>query len=334
MKNYLPKNDPLKNYLCAASVCLLFVTLNNPAHAADTPVPIELKGTFHSIAFSPERNLVLTIDRADADCVNAAVRDGGTNSGGVVRVWDAVSGEELAKLEHQNRVRSAVFSSDSTMVATIDTAGTARIWHLDWHLPKEQRQRDGWKPLFDGESHEGWSIPVYGGDGEVDVQNGNFVIGRGALMTGIRYEKEFPKVNYEIQYEARRVQGYDFFAACTFPVKDSFCTFINGGWGGGTTGLSNVDGYDASENPSSLYFNYLDNVWYRFRIRVTEDRIQVWITPQDKEGNWGEERSVINLNMEDKEVSTRLEVEKYKPLAFTTWATEGHLQNIQYRVIE
>ena len=191
-----------------------------------------------------------------------------------------------------------------------------------------------WIPLFDGESTAGWSIPTYGGDGEVDVQGGNLIIGRGEMMTGIRYEKEFPKTNYELRYEARRAQGYDFFAACTFPVKESFCTFINGGWGGGLTGLSSIDGFDASENSSSTHFNYQENVWHRFRIRVTDDMIQVWITAQDKEGNWGEEEHVIKLETEDKEFSTRYEVERYKPLGFGTWVTEGHLRKIEYRVIE
>ena len=173
-----------------------------------------------------------------------------------------------------------------------------------------------------------------GGDGEVDVRGGNLVIGRGTTMTGIRSLKEFPKVNYEIRYEARRTQGYDFFAACTFPIKESFCTFINGGWGGGLTGLSNVNGYDASENPTTAYFEYRDNTWHRFRIRVTDDRIQVWIAAQDREGNWGEEESVIEIETEDREFSTRFEVERYKPLGFTAWNTEGQLRNIEYRMIE
>ena len=191
-----------------------------------------------------------------------------------------------------------------------------------------------WVSLFDGESTAGWSIPVYGGDGDVDVQEGNLVIGRGEMMTGIRYEKEFPKNNYELRFEARRAQGYDFFAACTFPVKESFCTLINGGWGGGLTGLSSIDGYDASENSSSMHFTYKENIWYRFRMQVTDDTIQVWITPQDKEGNWGEEESVIKLVIEDRKLSTRFEVERYKPLGFCTWVTEGHLRNIEYRVIK
>jgi hypothetical protein len=197
-----------------------------------------------------------------------------------------------------------------------------------------EQEEENWTSLFDGESLEGWSLPVYGGDGNVDVREGNLVIGRGLMMTGIRFEREFPRVNYEIRYEARRTQGFDFFAACTFPVKESYVTFINGGWGGGLTGLSNVDGFDASQNQTGTYVTYRDNTWHRFRIRVTEDMIQVWLTPKDREGNWEDERSVIKLELEGRTVSTRFEVERYKPLGFTTWATEGQLRNIEYRLLE
>ena len=193
---------------------------------------------------------------------------------------------------------------------------------------------ENWITLFDGESTEGWAVPVFGGDGLVEVQEGNIVIGRGEMMTGIRYTEEFPRINYEIRYEARRTQGFDFFAACTFPVNESYCTFINGGWGGGLTGLSSIDGFDASENQTGMQFSYRDFVWYRFHIRVTDDKIQVWIAPRNREGYWEEEQSVIEFALEGHEVSTRLEMEMYKPLGFTTWGSEGQLRNIEYRVIE
>ena len=199
--------------------------------------------------------------------------------------------------------------------------------------PQNTAPSETWTSIFDGESLAGWAVPIYGGDGEVDVQRGQLVIGRGVMMTGIRYEKDFPKNNYEIRYEARRTQGYDFFAACTFPIKERFCTFINGGWGGGLIGLSNIDGYDASENPSTAYFDFLDNVWYRFRIRVTDDNIQVWITPQTREGTWQPEESVIDIALNNITLSTRMEVDRYKPLGFTTWTSEGQLRKIEYRVL-
>jgi hypothetical protein len=194
-----------------------------------------------------------------------------------------------------------------------------------------EKPAEQWKRLFDGESLSGWSIPVYGGDGIVDVQKGCIVIGRGEMMTGIRYEKEIPKTNYELRYEAQRMEGYDFFAACTFPVQKSFCTFINGGWGGGAVGLSSIGGYDASENETSGYVDFKEKTWYRFRIRVTDKQIQIWITEQTKEGKWGTEKLLVDLEIADKSISTRLEVDQYKPLGFCTWSTAGQLRNIEVR---
>jgi len=203
------------------------------------------------------------------------------------------------------------------------------------HSPNDEKQTPAtnWQPLFDGNTMAGWTVPVYGGDGEVEAREGSIVIGRGDSITGIRYEKEFPTIDYEIQYEARRTGGYDFFAACTFPVKERHCTFVNGGWGGGVIGLSSINGYDASENLTSVFVDFRNDTWYRFRIRVTEAMIQVWMTPQDKEGNWEAERSIVECEMEDKEVSTRFEMDLYKPLGFCTYSTEGQLRNIEYRNI-
>ena len=200
---------------------------------------------------------------------------------------------------------------------------------------EEKNNKTDWQPLFDGESLEGWSIPVYGGDGEVDIQEGNIVIGRGEMMTGIRYEREFPTIGYEVQYEAQRTQGYDFFAACTFPAGKNFCSFVNGGWGGGTIGISSINGFDASENETNSYFDFREKLWYRFHIRVMSDHIQVWITPQDNEGHWGTEKSVVELKIdEDTVLSTRLEMDQYKPFGFSTWSTEGRLRKIEYRAVE
>ena len=187
-----------------------------------------------------------------------------------------------------------------------------------------------WKPLFNGKDLDDWKVPVYGGDGEVSVKDGSLVIGQGAMITGIRYEKAFPLIDYEIRYEAKRTKGYDFFAALTFPYKDSFCTFVNGGWGGGTIGLSSVDGYDASENSTSAYYSFTENVWYKFRVRVTGKFICVWIDEPTKDGK-RKETKIIDLETEDRKISLRNETSEYKPLGFCTWCSEGVLRDIEYR---
>ena len=87
---------------------------------------------------------------------------------------------------------------------------------------------------FDGKSLAGWKESDFFGAGKVSIENGVIMLGTGAL-TGITWAGSalpFPTSNYEIRIEAARLKGSDFFAGITFPVRDAFCTWINGGWGG------------------------------------------------------------------------------------------------------
>ena len=70
-----------------------------------------------------------------------------------------------------------------------------------------------------------------------------------------------PRINYEVKLEARREEGSDFFCRLTFPVNDSFCALILGGWGGTVVGLSTIDGLDASEKETSRLMNFDLNKW-------------------------------------------------------------------------
>lgn len=215
----------------------------------------------------------------------------------------------------------------------------------------EPRQDDKkWTPLFDGKTLDGWEVPKLEGDKKAEIEDGCMILGRDGLATGVKYVKPFPKSNYEIEYEAKRVKGYDFFGAITFPVKESHCSFINGGWGGYATGISSINGYDASENETTSYYEFKEKQWYRFRVCVSDDRITVWFYPLDEENDDPDdvasktpdpkaeakkreeiEKPKVDLVLEDKEITTRLEVSPYKPLGLTTWNTEGHIRNVKYR---
>lgn len=200
---------------------------------------------------------------------------------------------------------------------------------------KEEKETGeyAWKPMFDGKTLDGWTVPQFGGDGEVRVKDGSIVIGQGAMMTGIKYEKLFPTLDYEIQYEARRTQGTDFFAALTFPYRENFCTFINGGWGGSTVGLSCIDGMDASENQTGNFHSFRDNEWYLFRIIVMGAKIQVFVVEETKEKKKKEE-NLVDWEIGDKKLSLREETSLYKPLGICTWVSEGQLRNIKYRKLK
>ena len=79
-----------------------------------------------------------------------------------------------------------------------------------------------------------------------------------------------------------KLDGNDFFIALTFPVKDSHATFVVGGWGGGVVGISCVDDLNASENETMNIEGFEKDVWYKIRVRVSDDKLQAWIDDDQK----------------------------------------------------
>jgi hypothetical protein len=176
--------------------------------------------------------------------------------------------------------------------------------------------------LFDGKSLDGWKKTEFYHAGEVQVENGTIVMKAGGPMTGITSTRpDLPRTGYELSYEAMRLSGGDFFAAATFPVGKSFITLVNGGWGGHVTGLSSLNGMDASENETTQGYQYQDKTWYRFRVRVTDAVIRCWVN--DKE--------LVVVNYQDQQVGTRIETRANEPLGFATYETGGAIRNIQIR---
>ncbi len=200
---------------------------------------------------------------------------------------------------------------------------TKNTWHpaardAAWSPPPAQPV---WLPLFDGTSLDGWSITNFGGEGEVTVQDGQILIEFGHMLTGITYQGDFPQSDYEIQWEAMRIDGIDFFCGLTFPVGPTYCTLIAAGWAGAVVGLSSIDGLDASENESTTYMRFENGRWYHFRVRVTDDRIRVWI----------DDRSMIDQPLADRQIETRPEVDLSKPLGIAAWQSRAALRGIAYR---
>lgn len=182
---------------------------------------------------------------------------------------------------------------------------------------------EGWKPLFDGTSLEGWRETPFTGHGKVQVADGAILLGNGA-MTGITWTGAFPKSNYEVRFEAMRVEGHDFFAGITFPFHDSFCSWINGGWGGQVVGLSSIDGMDASENETSRTANFESGRWYSLRLRVTGNRIQAWI----------DDEPAIDADIGNRQVDLRPgEIELSKPFGIASYSTAARLRKLEYRLI-
>ncbi len=140
-------------------------------------------------------------------------------------------------------------------------------------------------------------------------------------MTGITWTGEPPRENYELALEGMRVRESDFFCTTTFPVGKAPCSLVVGGWGGSVVGLSSIDGYDASENPTTKTMKFEQKKWYRVRIRVTEKAVQAWI----------DDREVVHQARSGHRFGIRFEVERSKPLGIAAWNTVGAVRNIRLR---
>lgn len=187
-------------------------------------------------------------------------------------------------------------------------------------LPKQNSEQiiDKYS-IFDGKTLEGWEVTQFGTQGLVSVSDGKIILEFGDGCTGITSTKDVPKINYELTLEAQRVSGNDFFSGITFPVNDSFCSLIVGGWGGSVVGLSNINGEDASNNETKVLKTFKIDTWYTIKLKVTSESIEAWI----------DNEKLVDYSYEEDELSVRNEVNLSKPLGICSWMTTAELRNIR-----
>jgi hypothetical protein len=179
--------------------------------------------------------------------------------------------------------------------------------------------------LFDGEkTFDDWEPRDAGGSGNVELEGDLMIIGVGDTITGAVYKKpdKLPVTDYEITLEAQRLDGSDFFCGLTFPVGNlkTCITLVMGGWGGSVTGLSSIDGMDASENQTGHYRKFEDKKWYRVKVRVTKENVSVW----------SNDEKIIDTDIEGKKISVRAgPIEDYQPLSLTTFGTKAAIRNVK-----
>jgi hypothetical protein len=186
--------------------------------------------------------------------------------------------------------------------------------------PPPQTPTTGWQPLFDGKTLNNWQSTKFSGEGAVKVENGQIVLETGRSLTGITWSgPDLPTTSYELAFQAMRVEGGDFFAGVTFPVADSFCSLILGGWGGSVIGLSSINSEDASQNATSQSMDFESGRWYNVRLRVTPEKIEVWL----------DDRQIINQDLKGNRITIRIEMEPSRPLGIASWKTKAALRDIR-----
>lgn len=186
------------------------------------------------------------------------------------------------------------------------------------------------KSLFDGKTLTGWKDSGFAGAGEVTVEP-NFKgagpvirIDAGQSLSGLTFTNAVPKTNFEVTLEALKVQGNDFFIGLTFPVGEAHATLVLGGWGGATTGISSIDGLDASENDTTKFLGYEKDKWFRIRMKVTPAKLETWINDE----------KVVDQDLKDRRISMRFgEIESSVPLGIATYQTTTVVRSVQIKPV-
>ncbi len=176
--------------------------------------------------------------------------------------------------------------------------------------------------LFDGKTLKGWQLTSFGGEGECRIEDGVLILEPGFPLTGVTSElKDLPTTNYELVVEAQRAEGNDFFCGLTFPVADSHCCLIVGGWAGATVGLSNIDDLDASRNETKRLMKFENEQWYCIRVRVTDSKIEAWIDDQQ----------VVDLETAGRKISLRNETLPTRPMGICAFQSLAKIRKIELK---
>ncbi len=232
---------------------------------------------------------------------------------------------DLGRQLYQLRLAQAGMSKPDATPASmlnVESLSPAEILRAAARQPATEVQGEGWQSLFDGSSFTGWRMTDFGGVGRVELQHGLMFFRMGGPFSGVNYTNPFPKMNYEVTLEAMRVKGDDFFCGLTFPIGNAFASLIVGGWGGSVTGISSIDGNDASQNETTQTIDFDSGRWYRIRLRVTEHRLEAWI----------DQKRVVNVKTDGLQFSLRPgDISLSKPFGLATWVTSAAMRDIKLR---
>jgi Domain of Unknown Function (DUF1080) len=174
--------------------------------------------------------------------------------------------------------------------------------------------------LFNGRDLTGWKQCQFGGDGDVAVIDGELELATGRPLTGVAWQGEkLPVTGYRLTLEAQRVDGIDFFCCLTFPVGDSHCSLVVGGWAGTVVGLSCINGEDASDNPTTRHLAFNNGQWYRIEVEVSDHNIIASIDGTE----------VFRQPRAGHEFTVRNDVRRNLPLGVSTFECTARIRELQ-----
>jgi len=157
------------------------------------------------------------------------------------------------------------------------------------------------------------------------VENGLLVLDKGSPLTGVTWTgPKLPTTNYEVTLEAKLMKGFDFFCGIGFPVGEANASFVAGGWGGSVCGISTVDGDAAADNDTATTQTFKDNQWYKFRLRVTPERIEVWLDDQQ----------IVDVQLKDRRVAIHAAMEPSLPFGLACYETTAAYRNVKLRKLD
>lgn len=193
-------------------------------------------------------------------------------------------------------------------------------------LAQSANQTEDSRELFwEGDRLEDWTVTEFGSQREIKQLEDGFEIQAGYPLAGVHCAREWPLNDYEVEWEFRRLEGNDFPCCLTFPVNDSHCSVVIGGWGGTLVGLSCIGGKDAAHNDTAKHLVFENGTWYRARLRVQGDQICCWI----------DDREVIVRNVRDEKLTVRNEVQLSRPLGICSFETTAQIRRFRvYRLGE
>ncbi|MDB5319170.1 MAG: hypothetical protein JWN40_801 [Phycisphaerales bacterium] len=178
--------------------------------------------------------------------------------------------------------------------------------------------------LFDGKTMKNWKTTEFGGEGPAEVEEGQIIVHSGSTLSGVNWTgPALPKENYEIELDAMKLDGSDFFVGLTFPYKNDYASLVLGGWGGSVVGISSVNGNDAANNEWSAAREFKKKTWYHVRLRATGERISAWLD--------NDTEPFLDIETTGKEISTRSDIDAAKPLGLSTYQTSAAYKNIILR---